>query len=67
MLPVGGTAVWGNASWAPDDTPDMRAAGRTYGWVRQAYGGEVVVVRRAGREGGYWASWGKATLCGVSV
>ncbi|GLI65076.1 hypothetical protein VaNZ11_008503 [Volvox africanus] len=31
MLPVGGPGVWGNASWAPDDTPEMRAEKRTYG------------------------------------
>ncbi|KXZ46616.1 hypothetical protein GPECTOR_42g827 [Gonium pectorale] len=31
MLPVGGPRVWGNASWAPDDSPEMRAAKRTYG------------------------------------
>ncbi|GIL78558.1 hypothetical protein Vretifemale_7931, partial [Volvox reticuliferus] len=31
MLPVGGPRVWGNASWAPDDTPEMRAEKRTYG------------------------------------
>jgi hypothetical protein len=23
--------IWGNATWAPDDTPAMRAAGRSYG------------------------------------
>lgn len=56
MLPVGGSAVWGNASWAPDDTPDMRAAGRTYGWVRRTYRGKVPVARRAWREGGYQRS-----------
>ncbi|KAG2454537.1 hypothetical protein HYH02_000382 [Chlamydomonas schloesseri] len=31
MLPVGGPGVWGNVTWAPDDTPDMRAARRTFG------------------------------------
>eukprot|EP00198_Chlamydomonas_reinhardtii_P010411 XP_001699748.1 lecithin:cholesterol acyltransferase [Chlamydomonas reinhardtii] len=31
MLPVGGPGVWGNASWAPDDTPEMRANRRTFG------------------------------------
>ncbi|KAG2495385.1 hypothetical protein HYH03_006653 [Edaphochlamys debaryana] len=31
MLPVGGAAVWGGPGGAPDDTPAMRAAGRTYG------------------------------------
>ncbi|KAG2436350.1 hypothetical protein HXX76_006657 [Chlamydomonas incerta] len=31
MLPVGGPGVWGNATWAPDDTPEMRANRRTYG------------------------------------
>ncbi|KAL6754080.1 Lecithin:cholesterol acyltransferase-domain-containing protein [Haematococcus lacustris] len=31
MMPVGGPKIWGNVSWAPDDTPEMRAAGRSYG------------------------------------
>ncbi|KAK9822390.1 hypothetical protein WJX81_007759 [Elliptochloris bilobata] len=31
MLPAGGTAAWGNATWAPDDTPDMAARNLTYG------------------------------------
>ena len=24
MLPVGGPAIWGNATWAPDDTKVMK-------------------------------------------
>jgi phospholipid:diacylglycerol acyltransferase len=31
MLPVGGTTVWGNANWAPDDTSNVTAAGRSFG------------------------------------
>ncbi|KAG1663891.1 hypothetical protein FOA52_014704 [Chlamydomonas sp. UWO 241] len=31
MMPVGGARVWGNSTWAPDDTDTMRAAGRTFG------------------------------------
>jgi hypothetical protein len=31
MLPAGGTAAWGNASWAPDDTPQMAEHSLTYG------------------------------------
>ncbi|GAX78751.1 hypothetical protein CEUSTIGMA_g6188.t1 [Chlamydomonas eustigma] len=31
MLPVGGTKVWGNATWAPDDTEEVRSKGRTFG------------------------------------
>ena len=31
MLPVGGTTVWGNANWAPDDTENVTAAGRSFG------------------------------------
>lgn len=31
MLPVGGTRVWGNTTWAPDDTPEMREKNQTYG------------------------------------
>jgi len=31
MLPVGGSAIWGNESWAPDDTDELRAENRTYG------------------------------------
>lgn len=33
MVPVGGQRVWGNGTWAPDDSKEMVAAGRTYGWV----------------------------------
>ena len=36
MLPVGGPRIWpriwGNATWARDDTPDMIKANVTYGW-----------------------------------
>lgn len=31
MLPIGGTAAWGNATWAPDDTPEMVERSLTYG------------------------------------
>jgi hypothetical protein len=31
MLPVGGPKVWGNASFAPDDDDEIKAAGRSYG------------------------------------
>jgi len=31
MLPVGGPKVWGNGTHAPDDTPELRAAGRSLG------------------------------------
>lgn len=31
MLPVGGPAIWGNSSWAPDDTPEMAARNQTFG------------------------------------
>lgn len=31
MQPVGGAAVWGNATWAPDNTPALRAAGASAG------------------------------------
>lgn len=31
MLPIGGRAVWGNTTWAPDDTPFMQKAGLSYG------------------------------------
>jgi hypothetical protein len=33
MLPVGGSQVWGNASFAPDDDEKITAAGRSYGCV----------------------------------
>lgn len=33
MLPVGGDAVWGNISWAPDDTEEMRANNYTFGYT----------------------------------
>lgn len=35
MLPAGGPRIWGNATWAPDDTPDMVKANVTYGWADQ--------------------------------
>ncbi|DBB08038.1 TPA: hypothetical protein ACH3X3_008242 [Trebouxia sp. C0006] len=31
MLPVGGPNIWGNGTWAPDDTPAMRAANESHG------------------------------------
>jgi hypothetical protein len=31
MLPVGGAQVWGNATHAPDDPPELREAGRSLG------------------------------------
>ena len=31
MLPIGGTAAWGNATWAPDDTPEMTERNLTHG------------------------------------
>ena len=31
MLPNGGPSIWGNTSWAPDDTPEMRGNGSTFG------------------------------------
>ena len=31
MLPVGGTKVWGDVNWAPDDDENITAAGRSFG------------------------------------
>ena len=31
MLPIGGPAVWGNSTWAPDDTTEMKDNNITYG------------------------------------
>lgn len=31
MLPVGGQAIWGNKTWAPDDTEEMKARNQSYG------------------------------------
>ncbi len=31
MLPVGGQAIWGNQTWAPDDTDEMHAKNLTFG------------------------------------
>lgn len=31
MLPVGGQAIWGNQSWAPDDTDEMHDKNLTFG------------------------------------
>lgn len=38
MLPSGGTAAWGNATWAPDDTPEMIARNLTYGCANPSAG-----------------------------
>ena len=38
MLPSGGTAAWGNATWAPDDTPEMIARNITYGCLSRSAG-----------------------------
>ena len=32
MLPVGGQAIWGNKTWAPDDTDEMQAKNLTFGY-----------------------------------
>lgn len=34
MLPSGGPDIWGNATHAPDDTPEMRAKNETFGCER---------------------------------
>jgi len=31
MNPVGGPKIWGNGTWAPDDSPEMAASNLTYG------------------------------------
>ena len=31
MLPVGGPDIWGNTTWAPDDTPEQRNSNSSYG------------------------------------
>lgn len=31
MLPMGGPAIWGNVTWAPDDSPQLRKRGTSYG------------------------------------
>ena len=31
MLPIGGPAIWGNNTWAPDDTPKMKSENVTFG------------------------------------
>ena len=33
MLPVGGPAIWGNRTWAPDDTAEMRNHNESHGYV----------------------------------
>jgi hypothetical protein len=33
MLPIGGTAIWGNATWAPDDIAANLTTGRSLGCV----------------------------------
>ncbi len=31
MLPIGGPDIWGNTTWAPDDTPEMAEQNISYG------------------------------------
>lgn len=31
MLPVGGPSIWGNATWSPEDTPEMTQKGVSLG------------------------------------
>jgi len=38
MLPIGGEAVWGNRTWAPDDTPGQNLTFGTFINFRQANG-----------------------------
>ena len=33
MLPVGGPAIWGDRTWAPDDTADMRKHNESHGYL----------------------------------
>ena len=47
MLPIGGTAAWGNATWAPDDTPKMVERNLTYGCAHMVT--PVLVWRSADR------------------
>ena len=37
MLPIGGPAVWGNSTWAPDDTEEMKENNQTYGCFPVSY------------------------------
>ena len=37
MLPIGGPAVWGNTTWAPDDTEEMKKNNQTYGCLLAAH------------------------------
>lgn len=32
MLPVGGPNIWGNTTWAPDDSPAMAEKNETHGY-----------------------------------
>ncbi len=32
MLPVGGPNIWGNGTWAPDDTPAMKEGNESHGY-----------------------------------
>lgn len=36
MLPVGGPNIWGNTTWAPDDTPVMADRNQTHGYIHHA-------------------------------
>ena len=37
MLPIGGEAIWGNSTWAPDDTPELIEFNHTHGFVSAQY------------------------------
>lgn len=44
MLPVGGAAVWGNSTWAPDDTAAMRTGRASAGPLVTSWGAEPQVL-----------------------
>nr|ANH71127.1 phospholipid: diacylglycerol acyltransferase [Lobosphaera incisa]ANH79231.1 phospholipid:diacylglycerol acyltransferase [Lobosphaera incisa] len=48
MLPAGGPAIWGNHTWAPDDTEDMIAANATYGTFFEAVSVSETVAHQSG-------------------
>lgn len=48
MLPVGGPKVWGNATHAPDDPPELRAAGRSLGALLMARDDRASAAGRLG-------------------
>lgn len=44
MLPVGGPNIWGNTTWAPDDSPAMTERKESHGYHHWNYAQQLLYV-----------------------